>query len=206
MSRSGYIEDWDDQWGLICYRGAVKSAIRGRRGQAFLREMLAALDALPEKRLITEELVIDGGNGGVIVGGDVLVDEFIGGTTFHDFGFGHSGARSRPPEVCKVGDVCALGAVALARKMDVNGIDPHAPEKVSAVFGIAEALAREIVYENDEGAIGYETPERRFARVRGWVAANLREAPGPDRSPGQGAHGQVGQSGADAERATEGSK
>jgi len=47
MSRSGYSDDCDDQWSLICWRGAVKSAIRGKRGQAFLKEMLAALDALP---------------------------------------------------------------------------------------------------------------------------------------------------------------
>lgn len=39
------------------WRGAVKSAFRGRRGQAFLREILAALDALPEKKLITYDLI-----------------------------------------------------------------------------------------------------------------------------------------------------
>jgi hypothetical protein len=59
MSRSGYSDDLDN-WTLIRWRGAVKSAIRGQRGQAFLREMLAALDALPGKRLIAEELETDG--------------------------------------------------------------------------------------------------------------------------------------------------
>jgi hypothetical protein len=49
-----------DQWDLIRWRGAVTSAIRGKRGQAFLREMLAALDALPQKRLIAEELEQNG--------------------------------------------------------------------------------------------------------------------------------------------------
>lgn len=60
MSRSGYTDDMDDQWALIRYRGAVRSAIRGKRGQAFLREMLAALDAMPEKRLVANELEMDG--------------------------------------------------------------------------------------------------------------------------------------------------
>jgi len=60
MSRSGYYEEIDDQWAHIRYRGAVKSAIRGKRGQAFLREMLAALDALPEKKLITDDLQAEG--------------------------------------------------------------------------------------------------------------------------------------------------
>lgn len=60
MSRSGYSEDNEDQWQFICWRGAVASAIRGARGQAFLQEMRAALDSLPEPKLIAEELEHDG--------------------------------------------------------------------------------------------------------------------------------------------------
>lgn len=56
MSRSGYSDDWDDHWATIRWRGAVNAAIKGKRGQAFLKEMLVALDALPEKVLIAEEL------------------------------------------------------------------------------------------------------------------------------------------------------
>lgn len=56
MSRHGLYEDNDDNWAFICWRGRVASAIKGKRGQKFLRELLAALDALPEKRLIKGEL------------------------------------------------------------------------------------------------------------------------------------------------------
>jgi hypothetical protein len=56
MSRSGYSDDIDDNWSWIRWRGYVASAIRGKRGQAFLREMLAAMDALPEKKLIANDL------------------------------------------------------------------------------------------------------------------------------------------------------
>ena len=59
MSRSGYTEDCDG-WDLIRWRGQVASALRGKRGQDFLREMLMALDSLPAKRLIAEELEADG--------------------------------------------------------------------------------------------------------------------------------------------------
>lgn len=59
MSRSGYSDDCDG-WELIMWRGAVASAIRGKRGQDFLREMLDALDALPEPRLIAHDLIKDG--------------------------------------------------------------------------------------------------------------------------------------------------
>ena len=42
------------------WRGAVASSIRGKRGQAFLRELIEVLDAMPEKRLIANDLVKDG--------------------------------------------------------------------------------------------------------------------------------------------------
>lgn len=131
MSRSGYSDDYD-QGQLAMWRGAVRSAIKGHRGQAFLKEMLAALDALPEKKLIADELEQE-----------------------------HQ--------------VCAIGAVGLARKVDMTNIDPHDPDTVSGKFGIARALACEIVFENDEGA-GYwkkETPEDRFTRMRRWVEGNI---------------------------------
>jgi hypothetical protein len=57
MSRSGYTDDGDT---VQLWRRAVDAAVAGKRGQAFLREMLAALDALPNKRLISGELVCDG--------------------------------------------------------------------------------------------------------------------------------------------------
>lgn len=57
MSRSGYSDDCGN---VAMWRGQVASAIRGRRGQAFLREMLDALDAMTEKRLIRDELRADG--------------------------------------------------------------------------------------------------------------------------------------------------
>ena len=58
MNRSGYTDDCDDdplehgRW-----RAQVASAIRGKRGQAFLRELAAAMDAMPVKELIEGELI-----------------------------------------------------------------------------------------------------------------------------------------------------
>lgn len=135
MSRSGYSEDCDDTWEFIRWRGAVASSIRGKRGQAFLREMLAALDALPEKKLIANELETGG-------------------------------------------DVCALGAVGIARKLDMSALDPEDTHTVADAFGIAHPLAAEIVYENDE-AFYRDTPEERFARMRAWVATRIIPDPTP---------------------------
>lgn len=45
MSRSGYNDYSIDNWDLIRWRGQVASAIKGKRGQAFLRELIEALVA-----------------------------------------------------------------------------------------------------------------------------------------------------------------
>lgn len=61
MSRSNYSDDID-QWDLIKWRGQVASAIRGKRGQLLLCELLEAMDAMPEKLLIAGELVNEEGD------------------------------------------------------------------------------------------------------------------------------------------------
>lgn len=131
MSRSGYSDDCMD-WDLIRWRGAVASALRGKRGQAFLREMLAALDALPEPKLIAHDIVTE------------------------------------------AGDVCAIGSVAIWRGIDVGDLDPEDRESVAARFGIAEAMAAEIAFVNDERSIRPETPRQRYERVRSWVVEHIR--------------------------------
>lgn len=60
MSRSEYSYDCSG-WDLIMWRGAVSSAIRGKRGQLFLKEMLEALDAIPSKRLIANDFKMPDG-------------------------------------------------------------------------------------------------------------------------------------------------
>ena len=132
MSRSGYSEDCDGA-DLAMWRGAVASAIRGRRGQAFLVELIDALDALPEKRLGADALRTDDG------------------------------------------DFCTLGCVGHARGLDLSEIDPEDRKAVAGAFGIAGAMAAEIMFENDVD-FDYsrqETPEARWGRMRHWAEANL---------------------------------
>jgi len=132
MSRSGYSDDWPDDNSGWLYRGAVKSAFQGRRGQAFLKEMIAALDAMPVKELVASELEHDGA-------------------------------------------VCALGAVGKVRGVDMSKLDPEDAEGVAAAFGIACAMAREIVFENDDD-LGFrtETPAQRYQRMRRWIESEIK--------------------------------
>jgi hypothetical protein len=134
MSRACYTDDCDSEYPLALRRGAVMSSIRGKRGQAMLRELLTALDAMPQKRLIAAELEKDG-------------------------------------------EVCALGALGRAQGKDMHSIDPEDYVVAAREFNIAEPLAREIEYENDEGFWGVieETPEARWERMRAWVAQHLTE-------------------------------
>lgn len=148
MSRHGY-SDGDDEpypgaWALYARR--VANAIRGKRGQQFLREMVEALDAMPVKELAAR----------TAVSGD--------------------GAKC-----------CALGAVAVRRNLDVSPIlyteaddeeddGTWTTEWLRDALGLTDALAREVVYQNDEGGRSYhggESDAERWQRMRSWAAARL---------------------------------
>lgn len=59
MSRSGYSDDCEH---VELWRTAVDRATFGQRGQAFLRKLRDALDAMPVKRLITDTLANEQGD------------------------------------------------------------------------------------------------------------------------------------------------
>lgn len=61
MSRTGHGYCLDN-WAIIKWRGIVASSIRGSRGQSMLKELLAALDAMPKKELITDQVVSQEGD------------------------------------------------------------------------------------------------------------------------------------------------
>ncbi len=165
MSRSGYTDDCDDNLAAGRWRAAVKSATQGKRGQALLRELLAALDAMPDKRL------------------------YSGSFTQADGAF------------------CTLGVLGAQRgtKMDdlgddEDGCDTHL---VGQRFGIAPAMAAEIMHLNDEGVVDEwkhvsmeicgpmrrwehhnrevrvnnpDHPQERWQKMRDWVARQLKQA------------------------------
>jgi hypothetical protein len=134
MSRSGYSDDIDDQWAHIRWRGAVSSALRGAKGQSFLKELDGALDALPEKKLVANELEGDG---------------------------------------C----FCALGAVGKARGIDLAKIDTYDHESLSKTFGIAPAMAQEIMWINDDEAAtwrGEDQDAQRWQEVKNWIKKEIK--------------------------------
>ncbi|MBS1725000.1 MAG: hypothetical protein JSS66_18835 [Armatimonadetes bacterium] len=118
----------------------MASAMRGKRGQTFFRDLIAALDAMPEKKLVS-----------------------------HVFEY-------------QDGSVCALGALAKVRGIDLNlrEMDPEDDSNAAVLaerLDIATCLARETIFENDQGHYDIETPESRWRRIRAWAVSNLRDAP-----------------------------
>lgn len=166
MSRSGYTDDMDDPLAHGRWRAAVRSSLQGKRGQALLRELAEALDAMSDKRL-------------------------------------YPGSFATPE-----GEFCTLGVLGAQRgtKMDDLGDEDWCDTAlVGDRFGIAPAMAAEIMYMNDEYAVdiwqwieieicgpvrpyypdhGRHTrsvsvhndnhPQERWQRMRDWVAANLK--------------------------------
>lgn len=167
MSRSGYHDDFEDPLELGRWRAQVRSATRGKRGQALLKEALAALDAMPEKRLVPYELEVSSTADAKhaeawakIWGNDVSVPEYVERIV-------------KRPKGAREGDVCMLGAVGKARGLNMVDLDPEDHEAIANTFDVAGPLAREIVYMNDECGPYNETPEQRWTRMRAWVASQI---------------------------------
>ena len=181
MSRSGYSDDEGEPGQFAMWSGQVASAIRGKRGQAFLREMAEAMDAMPDKRLIAHDLrqSVEVGPSpserwaGVRGSGkvDELRIESCAAAAYH------TGA---PP----LANVCAIGTVGERRGMPLETLDPMDPESIAHAFGIAHQLVSEIEYMNDEAfdsvwnPITHTsrpiTPEESWTRMRAWVASQIR--------------------------------
>lgn len=143
MSRSNYSDDCEN---LELWRGNVERTIKGKRGQALLKELEAALLALPERALCANDV-------------------------------------ANPED----GTVCALGAVALKRKLEKGAVLPEAlkriaeefpegceAEELADAFKISSMLAREITYINDEDGRYDEKPQDRYERVLKWVKSQIK--------------------------------
>ena len=145
MNRSGYSDDLEDTWALVCWRGAVKKAITGKRGQEFLKELLCALDSLEKKELIHGELT-DGVN--VCAVGAVMQKRNIDmqGINVNDY-----------ETIAKAVGV----APALVRELEY--------ENDTAV---CDYIYRQML---ESAAVIGTRDEIRFSRVRAWVVSQIKD-------------------------------
>jgi hypothetical protein len=129
--RINYSDDEDypgqfDLWQANCER-----SLRGKNGQQELRELKAALLALPSKELI----------------GDLLEDED--------------------------GGVCAVGAYAKHKGIDLSKFDPEdATDEVGIAGGMPALVAWKVVEMNDL-QFDRESPAERYQKMLAWIDSKL---------------------------------
>ncbi len=78
------------------------------------------------------------------------------------------------------GEVCTLGALGVARGVDMRAMSDEAEAggyvamEAAEAFGVARSLAAEIMYQNDDAYYGPpEDPEARWSRMRAWVESRI---------------------------------
>jgi hypothetical protein len=78
--------------------------------------------------------------------------------------------------------MCALGVVGAKRGIDLTRFNPTNEDdeddewktvRAGKLVNIAESLAREITYVNDDMGGRDETPEQRWTRVRQWAVSQI---------------------------------
>jgi hypothetical protein len=147
MSRSGYSDDCDETGLLHLYRGSVERAIRGKRGQALLRDLRDALDTLPQKRLIA--------GCGIDENGDEI------------YFLEHGG------EACALG---ALGRKRGIDTGKIDAEDPDEVAAAFGIAR-SLAAEIEYENDEGRWYGPAETPEQRWQRMRAWVDGQIKETP-----------------------------
>ena len=142
MSRSNYSDDCEN---LELWRANVERTIAGKRGQALLKELEAALTALPDKALISEDMARPEDDSVCALGAVCLKR-------------GINKGKDRSTVLKEIAEKFPEGCEA---------------EELAGEFSISSMLAREITYVNDEHGSSDETPKNRYERVLKWVREQI---------------------------------
>lgn len=150
MSRSGYVEfDGEDPLAEGRWKAMLRSALRGKRGRTFLRDLRDALDALPIKELIASEL--KDADGAVCAIGSVGVYRGIDMSSW-----------IKPAD---------YDEEEWAEEWECDA--QERADALGTTFDIASCLAQEVMSVNDDHGPHDETPAQRWTRVRRWVERKL---------------------------------
>jgi hypothetical protein len=157
MSRSW---DYDGDYTLdALYAANRQRALDGKRGQTKLRELLAALDAMPVKELGDSEISYEGRT--------CVLGAYAAHKLVQDKGLAWPVA------------VAALG-VEYVETLDGDS------EDLGVSLGMTRTMANHIAFQNDEGLHWYRDPETlqlrsvvspadRWVAMRQWIASKIKE-------------------------------
>lgn len=163
MSRSGYVDDWDDRLQYYRWRQAVRRALQGRRGQALLRELLIALDEMEDKRLYPGSFST--------AEGEFCALGVLGarrGLQMDDLGDGEDGCDPK-----LVGQRFGIAMSMAAEIMYLND-EYFDTEWVWKDVEICGPMRRYCQHKRRVRVHNPHAPHERWQQVRAWVVENLR--------------------------------
>lgn len=150
-------EDHPNQAAL--WEANMERSLRGRKGQAALRELEAALLALPEKRLIANDTV--SADGAVCS---------IAALAKHR---GYKGNLELPQMAGDGDDWDNESGDKFFDEYEYEEAVEAAMMKVAGDLGIPRMVAFAIIYENDDGMWREPTPERRYEHMLKWTQRQI---------------------------------
>lgn len=155
MSRSSYSDDFGEDYPnqLELYRANVERSIRSKAGQARLRELRVALEALSVKALEAETFAA-----GTQEQPRVCA---LGAWALHKCG----------------GDIEKARAMVPSDADDFETFDRLQPH------GWPKLVVFEAIYMNDEGSWNVQTPEQRYAYIMRWLDENIASPRQPAGEP-----------------------
>lgn len=175
MSRIVENDDWDDVRAVLNYgrwERNTKATVKSKRGQATLRELEAALLALPVPRLHADTFCdVGGAEPKVCVLGAYALYKGASSDVPEDF--------NPPPRPPSWSDNTEAFKAAWERWYDWNDDRPIADEQARWAadhLGIAFTLAWNLIEKNDE-EYGNASPEQRYERFLTWIRARIVEEP-----------------------------
>lgn len=146
-------EDFQNQ--AFLWEANLERSIRGRKGQAALRELEAALLALPEKRLVANETV----------GADGMVCAIMALAQHR----GYQGDTTLPKQP-EWDDPDAENSP-YWDEFEYEEAVEGAMLKIASGIGVPPMVAKAIIYENDNEYV--KTPEARYSRMLAWVQRQI---------------------------------
>lgn len=141
----------------------LKRLIAGKNGQRWLREIEAALLALPKPRLIEGALCREGE---VCLVGAVAAHRLRQGHELKGPGYTGTSVASRMARTVRTLD----DLEAATHTIDS---DYETAEFAAASLGMAKTLAYELVWQNDEAVSPDDTPENRYEHALRWVRSQM---------------------------------
>lgn len=166
MSRIDYY-DGDDALQMGRWIARAKMAIGGKRGQAVLRELEAALLAMPEKILISGAFCKEGD---VCVLGALAIDRAVKAGKSRE-----EALRDLEKEASCQSFRYDDDGKQVPERVPLEGLD--ALEYGEKELKLTETLTWELMEKNDEMCFDV-TPQRRYEKVLEWVRENIRRDKG----------------------------